>query len=179
MKLLIVYESGNGSVKTAVEYLLTRLLHADVTVADLAKETPKLDAYNVIVAGSSVRFAKLRKPMRRFLEQNEPVLLKKSVALFFCCGLMEEQDYYSEKLFSPALQKAAFHIACFGGSLNTEGLKLWDKLLVKSMRSRLLEQAMDDGTYVAELPYLLPENVDEMANAVLDVINRQSSRKSV
>ena len=172
MKILIAYDSGNGTVKTAVDRLVQPLKALDVTVVSLNEALPSPVEYDIIIIGASVRFGKLRKAARKYLQENESILKQKTLGLFFCCGLIEEQDYYAEKLFSPALREAAFHLAFFGGSLNTEGLRFLDKMLVRSMRSSLFEKEMDDGNYIPNLPYILPENIDGMAGMILEKANK-------
>ena len=172
MKILIAYDSGKGTVKTAVEHMLRLLENLDVTTVSLNDETPNPADYDLIAVGGSVRFGKLRAKVRNYLKNNEEVLAQKSLGLFFCCGLTEEQDYYAEKIFPKSLRDAAFHIAFFGGSLNTEGLPFFDKMVVKSMRSSLLESEMDNGNYMPDLPYILPENIDDMGNAILAQANK-------
>ena len=176
MKILVAYDSGNGTVKTAVDRLIQPLQAMDVSAVSLNDTKPDLSEYDIVIVGASVRFGKLRKAARSFLQENESVLLQKTFGLFFCCGLTEEQDYYAEKLFSPTLREAAFHFAFFGGSLNTEGLKFTDKMLVRSMRSSLFEKEMDDGNYVPNLPYILPENIDLMARKIIEKANAMSNR---
>jgi menaquinone-dependent protoporphyrinogen oxidase len=166
MKILIAYDSGNGTVKTAVDRLVQPLERWDVTVASLSCDAPDPKDFDLIVVGSSVRNGKLRAAARSFLKDYTDVLATKRLGLFFCCGLTEEQDYYAEKLFPRALRDAAFHTVCFGGSLKTEGLGFWDKMRVRSMRSHLFEKEMDNGNYIPNLPYILPENIDDMANAI-------------
>lgn len=172
MKILIAYDSGNGTVKTAVDRMIQPLKALDVTVVSLNENQPNPNAYDIVVIGGSVRFGKLRKTAAKYLREHESILAQKKLGLFFCCGLIEEQDYYAEKLFSPALRNAAFHLAFFGGSLNTYGLSFWDKMMVRSMRSSLFEKEMDDGNYIPKLPYILPENIDGMARMILEVANK-------
>ncbi|MBQ9805754.1 MAG: flavodoxin domain-containing protein [Clostridia bacterium] len=173
MKILIAYDSGKGTVKTAVERMMRPLKNLDVTVISLNELSPDPNEYDLIVLGGSVRFGKLRPAVRKYLKANENVLAQKDLALFFCCGLVEEQEYYAEKLFPASLRDAAFHLAFFGGSLNTDDLPFFDKIMVKSMRSSLLEAEMDNGNYVPNLPYILPENIDDMANAIVAKANER------
>jgi hypothetical protein len=51
----------------------------------------------------------------------------------------------------------------FGGSLSTEGRSFLDRLLLRSMRSQLMEEAIDNSEYILSLPGILPENVDKLA----------------
>lgn len=171
MKILIVYDSGKGTVKTAVERMLRPLENLDVTTVSLNEKAPDPADYDLVVVGGSVRFGKLRANARKYLTDHEKTLMQKALGLFFCCGLTEEQDYYAEKIFPKSLQAVAFHIAYFGGSLNSEGLPFFDRMIVKSMRSSLLESEISNGNYIADLPYILPENIDDMGNAILAKAN--------
>ena len=47
--------------------------------------------------------------------------------------------------------------------------------MVRSMRSSLFEKEMDDGNYIPNLPYILPENIDGMARMILEVANKHST----
>ena len=167
MKILIAYDSGNGTVKTAVERLSASLSPKfEVVAISLADSTPNPADYDLIVVGASVRFGKLRAAARKYLKQFEEILAQKPLGLFFCCGITEEQEYYAKKLFPAHLQNAAFAVSFFGGSLNLQGLGFFEKLVVRSMRSSLFEKEMDDGNYVPNLPYILPENIDRMAGMI-------------
>lgn len=163
MKILIAYASKNGSARTCVERLTEQLRGMDVTVADLERETPDPRNYDTIVFGSSVYFGKLRPAGRQFLKTHTDVLAQKRLALFLCCGLTEEYEYYREKLFPRVLRDAAFQTLYFGGSLNGEGRSFRDRLILRSMRSMLLEEAIDNSEYILSLPGLLPENIDKLA----------------
>lgn len=163
MKILIAYASKYGTVRTCVERLVPQLRGLDVTVADLEHETPNPEDYDTVIFGSSVYFGKLRPAARQFLTQYADVLAQKRLVLFLCCGLTEEYEYYREKLFPQKLRDAAFLTLFFGGSLSTEGRSLIDRLLLRSMRSRLMEEAIDNSEYILSLPGILPENVDKLA----------------
>ena len=170
MRILIAYASKYGAAKTCVERLAHALKGKDVTVASLEEQNVDPTPYDVVVFGSSVYFGKLRPAARRFLATYEQVLCQKQVALFLCCGLEVEYEYYRDKFFSPALQSAAFDVMYFGGTLKTQGLSLWDKLIVRSMRSSLFEADMDNGEYSPTYPVILPENVDKLASHIRDQI---------
>lgn len=163
MKILIAYASKNGTARTCVERLTEQLRGMNVTVADLEKEAPDPEGYDTVVFGSSVYFGKLRPAAREYLEKHGETLTKKRLALFLCCGLTDEYEYYREKLFGQKLRDAAFLTLFFGGSLNPEGRSFIDRLLLRSMRSMLLEEAINNSEYEISLPGILPENIDKLA----------------
>lgn len=163
MKILIAYASKNGTARTCVDRLTEQLRGMDITVADLEKEAPDPNGYDTVVFGSSVYFGKLRPAARQYLKEHEDALTRKRLALFLCCGLTEEYEYYREKLFGQALRDAAFQTLYFGGSLSSEGRSFTDRLFLRSMRSMLLEEALNNNQYEIELPGILPENIDKLA----------------
>jgi menaquinone-dependent protoporphyrinogen oxidase len=173
MRILIAYAGKNGTTAACVEHLAQGLSKRDVTVVDLAKETVDPSDFDMVVFGSSVYFGRLRPEARAFLKKYESVLCEQRLILFLCCGIEEEYDYYREKLFSQPLRDAAFLTLYFGGSLKTEGLPFFDKLMIRSMRSALFEAEMDNGEYNLSLPGILPENIDKLATYLRKELERK------
>ena len=170
MRILVAYAGKNGSTQTCVNRLRDALKGKDVTVVCLERETVEPSDFDLVVFGSSVYFGKMRPAARKFLAEYENVLLQKRLALFLCCALEEEYDYYCKKFFSPFLREQAFQLLYFGGSLKTDGLSFFDKLAVRAIRSSLFEANMDNGEYLANLPAILPENVDKLATYIREEI---------
>ena len=166
MKILIAYSTKNGTVRTCVERLLSGLHNLEADAVDLDQTTPDVDQYDIVLVGASVYFGKLRPAARKFLEQNEVLLAKKSLGLFLCCGLAHDYEYYVEKCFPQSLREVAFQTLYFGGLLKVENCSLTDRILLHSMRSRILEEEFDDGEYTLTLPGILPESIDKMATYV-------------
>ena len=166
MKILIAYAGRHGTTRECVEKMLTFFEGREVTVADLAKETPDASQYDICLVGASVRFGRLQKPAREFLKKQEKVLCQKHLGLFFCCGLPHESEYYRDVLFSGKLKEHAFELLYFGGSLRQDGLSLWEKHLIRSIRSAIVESEFEDGEYTPSLPGILPENIERMAMRV-------------
>lgn len=179
MRILIAYASKNGTARACVERLVERLGRKDVTVVDLARESVDPADFDLVVFGSSVYFGKLRPQARAFLKAYEQTLCEKKTVLFLCCGLEEEYDYYREKLFSKRLRDSALQCAFFGGSLRTEGVPFFDKLILRSMRSSLFEADMDNGEYIATLPTVLPENVDKLASQICTMLSSPNFAKKM
>ena len=163
MRILIAYAGKRGTTKECVERLQTALKHKDVFVVDLNREIPRVEDYDLCIVGASVRFGRLQKSARNFLKAQEEALLQKPLGLFFCCGLPHESEYYREVLFSKQLRKHAFECLYFGGSLQYEGLPFWERMLIKSIRSSIVESEFEDGEYTPSLPGILPEQIDQMA----------------
>ncbi len=166
MRILIAYAGKNRTTATCVERLREQLGNRDVTVADLTENMTDPSDFDLVVFGSSVYFGKLRPQARAYMKQYESVLCQKKLVLFLCCGLESEYTYYMEKLFSKPLRDAAIQKCFFGGSLKTDGLPFFDRMILRSMRSSLFEADMDNGEYIATLPTILPENIDKLASQI-------------
>ena len=173
MKILIAYASRNGSTQSCAERLKALMHHADVTLSSLETEAPDPTQYDVIVFGSSVRFGKLLPSATRFLKTHRDVLLQKKLALFLCCGLAHEYEYYLKKLFARELLEHSLQTLYFGGSLRKDGLSLFDRWIVRSMRASIFENDIDNGEYTPTLPSILPENIDKMATYLKESMKTQ------
>ena len=164
MKILIAYASKNGTVQKCVERLCGQLRGMEINAVNLEIASADPCGYDLVVFGSSVYFGKLLRSAREFLKSYESVLVQKPLALFLCCGLTEESEYYLKKLFPQSLYESAFQILYFGGSLSTDGLSFLDRFFVRSIRSSLYQDNLDKGEYIApSLPGILPENIDRLA----------------
>jgi len=54
MRILIGYASKTGTAKICAEMLCEELRGQEVTVADLEREQPSLQEYDVVILGASV-----------------------------------------------------------------------------------------------------------------------------
>ncbi|MBQ8415573.1 MAG: hypothetical protein IJX13_01535 [Clostridia bacterium] len=163
MKVLIAYASKNGTVADCARRLEAQLKNIDVTLADLSLESLDASQYDLVITGSSVRFGKLLKAEKAFLQEQKAALLQRPLALFLCCGYAHEYEYYREKLFPEELTLHAYQSLYFGGSLKKEGLGFFEKMVVRAMRSSIIESEIDDGEYTPSLPAILPENIEILA----------------
>lgn len=163
MKLLIAYTSKNGTAEDCVARLKNHLHGLDVTVVNLANEKPDVSAFDLVIAGGSVHYARLDPALKRFFKEQSDALRKTRLGLFLCCGIAHEYEYYEEILFPKELRASAFSVMYFGGTLRTEGLSVFDRLVVRSLRSRIAESEIDDGEYTPSLPGILPESIERMA----------------
>ena len=173
MKILIAYASKYGTTRSCVERLTDALKGLDVTVADLATQQPDVATYDIVVAGSAVYMGRLLPDARIFFKQNADALAEKRLYLFLCCGISHEYEYYREVVFPKILRDAAEQSVYFGGRLSTDGLSLKDKLIVRSIRSSILESEIEDGEYTPSLPGTLPENIDRMATYIRKALAEQ------
>lgn len=175
MRILIAYTTRTGTTKECVERLCRELDGLTVDTARLDEEIPNLDDYDIVVLGSPVRFGKLPKTTAAYLKEHEDALCEKPHALFLCCGLAHEYEYYVERLYSDALRATAISVMNFGGTLDYKGQRWWEKLLIHAIRSSIRENEIEDGEYTPEFPGILPENIGKMATYIRDEIKKLRS----
>ena len=173
MKILIAYASKNGTTQGCVNRLEKALTGLDVTVVNLEEQIPNTTEYDLVIAGSSVRFARLLSPMRRFIKDQKEVLKEKKLFLFLLCGIAHEYEYYRNVLFPKDLLDSALETVYFGGTLRTEGHSFFERCIIRSIRSHIMESEIDDGEYTPSLPGILPENIDRLATYVREELKKE------
>ncbi len=166
MNVLIAYTSKTGTTAECVDRLRKHLNGMNVSTVELDKKMPELDTCDIFVLGAPVRFGKLPKSVREFLKSNEQKILEKPHALFLCCGLAHEYEFYIERLYSDELRRSAFLVESFGGTLDYKGQNFFEKLLIHAIRSSIRENEIEDGEYTPEMPGILPENIGKMATYI-------------
>jgi len=177
MKILIAYASKNGTTEDCVKRLCKELHGLDVTVADLNRETPNAAEFDLVITGSSVRFGKLLPAQKRFLKEQKDALKKTKLFLFLLCGIAHEYEYYRDVLFPKDLREAALGTVYFGGTLRREGHTFFERAVIRSIRSRIMESEIEDGEYTPSLPGILPENIERTATYVREEIKKQAKKK--
>lgn len=165
MKVLIAYASKTGTAAECAEMLRGELHGAEVTVADLAKETPAPGGFDVVIVGGSVRYGKLRREAADYLAAQHDAIAAVPHAFFLCMASGHEFEETGEKLFPADLRAGAFAVLNFGGRLKLKNAGLFERILLHAVRSRIRENEMEIGEYTPTLPDILPENISRMASA--------------
>ncbi len=164
MKLLIAYTSKNGVAKSCAEMLakeLPRTIESDVV--DLLCHTPDLAGYDAVVLGGSIRFGSFNKKLRAFLKNNKSALAELPCAVYICCGLPHRYDEYAE-IVLPRKFHPSLGVHHFGGELKPERVKGFDKLVIKSVRSSIINADFENNNnQVLSLPEIIPENIKLLA----------------
>ena len=172
MKILIAYASKSGTGTECVSCLVKALGGLDVTVANLNEAAPNTSDFDLIITGSSVRFGRLLPAQRKFLKAQGDVLKEKKLILFLLCGIAHEYEYYRDVLFPKELRDHALYTVYFGGTLRLEGHGFFERRVIRSIRSHIMESEIDDGEYTPSLPGILPENIDRTATYVREELKK-------
>ncbi len=171
MKVLIIYASRNGTAKQAAEMLASKMAHrVNISVCDIHNAPPSPDDFDVTVIGGSIRFGRLDKQLKKYIQSNKQKLADGNSAAFICCGYLKNfEDYKTMQL--PLDLSFSLGVHCFGGHLKPDRLHGFDKLFVKIARENILTQDPDKSDYDRnELPELMPDTIYALAEQILRLI---------
>ncbi|MDD3217712.1 MAG: flavodoxin domain-containing protein [Lachnospiraceae bacterium] len=158
MNILIAYAGKTGTTKTCAHMLADKLNRA--TVVDLNKENINPEKFEIIVVGSSVRMGMIQKSLQKWLKENWEVLKQRKLACFICNGFVEQEKQILAGNFSQEFMDHAFYVRSFGGELDVNKLKGFDKFVAKNVMRSAQGKAM--GT-----PKILEDRIAELANEIL------------
>ena len=167
MKILIAYATKTGTTKECAERLVAHFEFHDVTLANLEEETPDLADFDAVIVGSNVRANRIHKKVKEFLAQNRETLAKMRYALYICCCMSDQAEFYFKKNYDEALMDEALANLCFGGEIKMERQQGIDKLIMKTvLRVITNSRHTEDPDDAMEMPAVIPENIRRLADAV-------------
>ncbi|MGA2481453.1 MAG: flavodoxin domain-containing protein [Spirochaetia bacterium] len=134
MKALVAYRTRYGTTAACARKLAGQL-RAETTCVDLAQgRAPDVHGFDVVLIGGSIYGGKIQREVSWFCERNRDALLEGKVGLFLCClyqGARAEAQL--QDAFPPWLAARAFDGRVLGGELHMARLRLFDRLLVRSL----------------------------------------------
>ena len=141
MKTIILYATKSGAARECADILAARI--KDSSVCDLSKETPDIDAADMLIIGSGVRMGRVYKPVRKYIEKNLDKLLTKKTALYLCNGEPETYNKAVEKNIPAQLISQSLCVMSFGGKPPFTTPKSQDWILKENMDAFV--QAVEQG----------------------------------
>ena len=149
MKKLIVYSSKTGTTEKCAGILGQNLI--DATIINLATiQNEDINKYDLI-----------DKKVKEFLSKNFNILRNKMVCYFICCGFNENWKQYYEQNFPKELLDNAMIYETFGGEMDLEKQKGFDKFIVK-----MVSKKIDKENEIR----LLDENINRFIETINNVI---------
>jgi menaquinone-dependent protoporphyrinogen oxidase len=134
VKALVAFRTRYGTTAACARQI-AGLLPAESVCIDLAESRPP-DArgFDVVLIGGSIYGGKIQREVSWFCERNREALLERPVGIFLCClyqGARAEEQL--REAFPPWLVAHAFASRVLGGELLYARLRLFDRLLVRSL----------------------------------------------
>lgn len=96
---------------------------------------PKIEKYDTIIIGASIRMGVVDLDFRSWLEKNRGELTRKRLTIFIACGFPEEFNTYVQNNFPKEIIESSISTVCIGGRLDGE-MKWFDRQLVKLMKKQ-------------------------------------------
>jgi len=87
MSTLIVYGSRYGCSRECAELIREKLGDDEFVIFTRidCQEPPTVSDYDRIIIGGSIRYGKIQRKLRRFIETYRPLLLEREIGLYLCC----------------------------------------------------------------------------------------------
>lgn len=150
MKSLIIYASKTGATESCAKKLKEQL--KDCTMENIDNLKEDINQYYLIIIGSPIRMGMIDKRIKKFLLNNRENLKAKKTAYFICCGFHENwKKYYEENIPKDLLESAVVYDS-FGGELDIEKQKGFDKWIIKMVSKSIEEDKKIE---------ILEENIDK------------------
>jgi menaquinone-dependent protoporphyrinogen oxidase len=157
MNILIVYDTKYGFTEKCSETLRNRL-EGNVDSINLRnKDMTDLSKYEMIIIGGPIYGGRISKRVRLFCSNNKKVLANKRIGLFVSCSIAgDEAVKQLENAFPKELYNIAIAKECFGGEINIDKAKFFDKLIIKMVSKSDNNSMRNDG--------ILFDNIEKFAN---------------
>ena len=160
MKLLIAYASKTGCAREMATMLCEKIPNHEVTLADLAVETPDPTEFDYVVLGGSIRYNRIHKAIRAYVKNYGEALVRMPHTLFLCCAFSDLLEHYFAVAFPRELRDSAESMEYFGGDLTLSRQHGFDKWITRMLRNSILESEEEREV----LPSLLPDHVRLLAD---------------
>lgn len=158
MKTLIAYASKTGTAKQCAEALAGRIPGS--VLCDLTREQPNPEAYDTVILGGSVRMGQIHNDLKKYAQGAQQALKGKRLGLFITCGYDDLAQTIIQNNLPEALVSAAKVKMSFGGEMDLEKQKGFDRIICKMA----LKSIQKDG---GELPRLYPKRYTQFVNELL------------
>lgn len=155
MKTLIIYASKTGTTEKCAKEINRQL--KDSKIVNILSQNEDINEYDLIIVGTPIRMGMIDKKIRKFLISNIETLKLKKVAYFICCGFSENWKSYYEQNIPKDLLYTAIIYDTFGGEMNIQKQKGFDKLITK-----IVSKNIDKNKEIK----ILNENIDKFIKAL-------------
>ncbi len=159
MNILIVYAGNNNTTEKCAQLLAGKL--PDSHVVNLSRSKVDVSDFDTVIIGSCIRFNNIHTAVVSFVRDNLDMLMKKNTAIYLCCGFPEKANQYLLHNFPKKLLNSSISIHCFGGRLAVKPYRLYDNLIMKTVKKNFKVENRD----FTEIDYdSIQAMVDDISN---------------
>lgn len=155
MKTIIIYASKTGTTEKCAKKVANKIENA--TMIDLNNQGADITDKDLIIIGTPIRMGLINKKVKRFISLNKEILKVKKVAYFICCGFSENYKQYFEQNIPKELLDKAIVYETFGGEMDIEKQKGFDKFITK-----MVSKNIDENIKIK----ILDQNIDKFIKAI-------------
>lgn len=147
MRTVIIYGSKSGTTEKCALKLKEEL--GKVDLINILEEKVDLQNYDNIIIGSPIRMGTLLKPIKNLLVEEKKTLLNKKLGIFLCNGFVEKTEEFIKANISEDIVNHATITISFGGELDINKLKGFDKFVTKivskntDIKPKILEENIE------------------------------------
>lgn len=134
MSIAIIYATKHGCTDKCAHTLSNEIIKETTLINLETNAETDISEYDTVVIGGSIHAGMINKKIKKFINKNQDMLLKKKIGLFLCCmfegdtALKQFQDAYPE-----SLRKKAVAHGLFGGELDFNKMNVLERALVKKI----------------------------------------------
>ena len=173
MKILIAYSSATGTTAKCAELLKNMLSGHEVTIADLASESPSPEGYDFVALGGHIRKNRLDTNLNNYLKNKGGDLPDGKWGCFICCAYLDSADEYLRINIPAELRDGAAVLSCFGGELNSKAVRGLDRIRVNMMKNYILDDGNRDGeTIHRSLPEIHIDDISRFATVIKETFTK-------
>ncbi len=129
MKSLIIYSTMYGCTEKCANLIKEKLNGETRIINAKSKNKPKLDDFDNVILGSSIKIGKIGKSLSKYIEKNKEELKSKKLGLFLCGG--ENETDYLKTNFPKDIYNSSIIKEHLGGEILMENVDLVTRLILK------------------------------------------------
>lgn len=159
MKTAIIYGSTYGYAEDCAKKLKEQIDGEVVLINAMRESILPIDDFDNIIFGGSIYIGQIQKKINEYCIANVDILLNKRVALFLCCGFIDNFELNLKNSFPEQLINNAIAKECFGGELRIEKMKFLHKMMTSVMKKAAAKEGKEPVKQ-------LTDNITKLAAAI-------------
>lgn len=135
MKVLIAYSSRKGATEEVGRRIASQLAEKQIAT-DLVdiRSRPRIDEYDAVILGASIRAGLITSKMKNYCEQNEQKLLEKPLYIYVSSlATGETARAYIDSNFPPRLLAHSAKSIGTGGRVELDKLGFFPRMILKKV----------------------------------------------
>jgi menaquinone-dependent protoporphyrinogen oxidase len=150
MKILIAYTSKHGTTER-IAGILNVKINGTAKLVNLSRgKKPDLKAFDIVIVGGSIYMGRINSTLRKYLAENQEILLTKHLGLYLSCLEKDEtaQNQFN-RAFPELLRNHSFATGLLGGEVLINKMNILERFIVskthniKKSTTRLNNKGID------------------------------------